>query len=110
MKIMKHSTFLMGFLFIGTAIFAQDSTVNLKKLEIFKLPDFKIKKVPFKYSEQFGTLISPVEKMSLKPGITILQLDNMPCYVPDVATVSKMPNHQFNGIAVKIPNKITVIK
>ena len=40
--------------------------------------------------------------------VIILPLDNMPCYIPDMSKVSKMPNLQSKGVAVNIPNKIIV--
>ncbi len=107
---MKHFTFLVTFFFIGSAIYAQDSSINLKKLETFNLPDFRIKKIPFKYAEKLGTNNLSTGKTFHKPGVSILSLDNMPCFVPDVAVVSKMPNQQSNGSAVRIPNKITIIE
>lgn len=107
---MKYLPFLASFLFFCLSTYAQDSSVNLKKLETFKLPDFKIKKIPFTYSEKLGTKIFSADKILLQHGITILPLDKMPCFVPDVATVSKMPNQQSRGSAVRIPNKSTVVE
>ncbi len=89
-------------------MYAQDSSINLKKIETFKLPDFRIKKIPFKYSESLGTGNFLINKRDLKPGIAVLPLDNMPCFVPDITLVSKMPNQQSNGLAVRIPNKMLV--
>ena len=105
---MKHFIILIGFLFIGVLIYAQDSSVNFKKLKELKLPDFKINKVPFKYSDQLGKNYFSSSKTYFEQEISILPLDNMPCFVPDISLISKMPNQLGNGFAVRIPNKITV--
>ena len=105
---MKHFTFLTAFFFIGLFSYAQDSSVNLNKYKDFRLPQSKIKKLPFKYFDESRPNNFTLAETILKPGRHILPLDNMPCFVPDISLVSKMPNQQFIGSAVSIPNKITV--
>ena len=105
---MKYLTFFILFVVINAIAFAQDSSINLKKFKEFKLPDIEIRKLPFKYSDELVSNNVTLGKAFLKPGIYILPLDNMPCFVPDVSSVSKIPNQQFTGSAVKIPNKIIV--
>lgn len=103
---MKHLIILIGSLFICVSIYAQDSSTNLKKMKEFKFPDFKINKLPFKYFDQLGKNNFSKDNTSLKQGISILPLDNMPCFVPDISLISKIPNQLNNGNAVAIPNKI----
>ena len=105
---MKHFTFLATFLLTGVTIYAQDSSVNLRKSDTFRLPDFKSKKVPFKYLDKLGTNNFSSIKSYLKPGIYLLPLDNMPCSVPEIAGVSKIPYQQSKGSAIRIPNKISL--
>ena len=54
----------------------------------------------------------PIKQGFTFPGYNIKKLpqDNMPCFVPDVSRISKMPNQQNTVIAIKIPNVFGLVK
>ena len=90
---------------------AQDKTFDLKKFKDFKMPNISHLKIPG-YLEKLKDNIASndfVSKNNYNPVI-ILPLDNMPCFVPDVSVVSKLPNQQNSGIAIKIPNVFGSVK
>jgi len=83
--------------------------VILKNFKEFKMPLIQFFKKPNYLNGDFNikdfTLIYSSNK---NETIIILPLDNMPCFIPDISKVSKMPNQQSKGSAVNIPNKIIV--
>ncbi len=104
---MKKLKLIISLLLFATVVCAQDSSINLKNYRNFKLPDFKILKTPLYLKNGLYkdyAVILPANNLN----VLILPLDNMPCFIPDVSSVSKIPNQKSNGSAVKIPNKIKV--
>ena len=106
---MKKIQSIICLLFITAFASAQDSSVILKNYKEFKLPLLKLFKKPDYLNGDLNkkdfTIIKPFYK---NETVIILPLDNMPCFIPDISTISKMPNQQSRGSAVKIPNKIIV--
>ena len=106
---MKKIQSIICLLFITAFASAQDSSVILKNYKEFKLPLLKLFKKPDYLNGDLNkkdfTIIKPFYK---NETVIILPLDNMPCFIPDISTISKMPNQQSTGSAVKIPNKIIV--
>ena len=72
---------------------------------IWESEGIKIPKTIIVNNEKDFTIINLFYK---NDTVIILPLDNMPCYIPDMSKVSKMPNLQSKGGAVNIPNKIIV--
>ena len=106
---MKKNQSITFFLLISAFARAQDSSVILKNYKEFKMPFIKLFKKPnylnADLSKKDFAVINSFYKIET---VIILPLDNMPCFIPDVYKVSKMPNQQFKGLAVNIPNKIIV--
>ena len=106
---MKKIQSIICLLFITAFASAQDSSVILKNYKEFKLPLLKLFKKPDYLNGDLNkkdfTIIKPFYK---NETVIILPLDNMPCFIPDISTISKMPNQQSKGLAVNIPNKIIV--
>ena len=106
---MKKIQSIICLLFITVFASAQDSSVILKNYKDFKMPLLKLFKKPDYLNGDFNkkdfTIINSFYK---NETVIILPLDNMPCFIPDVSTISKMPNQQSRGSAVKILNKIIV--
>ena len=106
---MKKIQSIICFLFITAFASAQDSSVILKNYKDYTMPLIKLFKKPSYLNGDFNkkdfTIINSFYK---NETVIILPLYNMPCFNPDIFKVSKMPNHQFRGIAVNIPNKIIV--
>ena len=107
-KMKKIQSFIC-FLFITAFASAQDSSVILKNYKDFKMPLIQFFKKPNYLNGDLNikdfTLINSSNK---NETVIILPLDNMPCFIPDISKVSKMPNQQSKGSAVNIPNKIIV--
>ena len=75
-----------------------------EKINKIKLKDISI---PF---HLLGTNTAAFHQMiKLKNGLSILPQDNMPCFVPDVTKVEKMPVLKDRGFAIKIPNTYNII-
>ena len=106
---MKKIQSFICFLFITSFASAQDSSVILKNFKEFKMPLIPFLKKPNYLNGDLNikdfTLINSSNK---NETVIILPLDNMPCFIPDISKVSKMPNQQSKGSAVNIPNKIIV--
>ena len=106
---MKKIQSFTCFFFITLFARAQDSSLILKNYKEFKMPSIKLFKKPNylngDLNEKDFTIINSFYK---NDTVIILPLDNMPCYIPDMSKVSKMPNLQSKGVAVNIPNKIIV--
>ena len=81
----------------------------LKNYKDFKMPLIKLFKKPSYLNGDLNkkdfTIINSFYK---NETVIILPLDNMPCFIPDIPTISKMPNQQLKGSAFNIPNKIIV--
>ena len=73
------------------------------------MPLIKLLKKPSYFNgdlnKQDFTIINQLYK---NETVIILPLDNMPCFIPDISKVTKMPNQQSKGSAVNIPNKIII--
>ena len=70
-----------------------------EKINKIKLKDFSIP------SHLLGTDTAAFHQMiKSKNGISTLPQDNMPCFVPDVTKVEKMPVLKDRGFAITIPN------
>ena len=106
---MKKIQSFICFLFITAFASAQDSLVILKNYKDFKMPLIQFFKKPNYLNGDLNikdfTLINSSNK---NETVIILPLDNMPCFIPDISKVSKMPNQQSKGSAVNIPNKIII--
>ena len=106
---MKKIQGFICFLFFTSFASAQYSSVILKNYKDFKMPLIKLFKKPNyligDLNKQDFTIINSFYK---NETVIILPLDNMPCFIPDISKVSKMPNQQSKGSAVNIPNKIIV--
>ena len=106
---MKKIQGFICFLFFKSFASALDSSVILKNYKDFKMPLIKLFKKPNylvgDLNKQDFTIINSFYK---NETVIILPLDNMPCFIPDISTISKMPNQQSKGSAVNIPNKIIV--
>ena len=106
---MKKIESIICLLFITAFASAQDSSVILKNYKDFKMPLIKLFKKPNyligDLSKQDFTIKNSFYK---NETVIILPLDNMPCFIPDISTISKMPNQQSKGSAINIPNKIIV--
>ena len=105
---MKKFQLITCLLLFATVVCAQDSSTNLKNYRNFDIPEFKILKTPFSLKNGIIKNYGLIKPGAYNMSILILPLDNMPCFIPDVSRVSKIPNLQSNGSAVKIPNKIIV--
>ena len=106
---MKKIQGFICFLFFTSFACAQDSSVILKNYKDFKMPLIKLFKKPSYLNGDFNkkdfTIINSFYK---NETVIILPLDNMPCFIPDISKVNKMPNQQSKGTAVNIPNKMIV--
>ncbi len=98
---------IMGFFFSLSvlAAFSQDSSHILKTDKYFQLFDFSKIKLP-SYLKKYDENILDNHIAGKSSKVRILPLDNMPCFVPDVAIVTKIPNRKSIGVAIPIPNKI----
>ena len=106
---MKKIQSIICFLFMTAFASAQDSSVILKNYKDFKMPLIKLFKKPSYLNGDFNKKDFTISNSFYKnETVIILPLDNMPCFIPDVSTISKMPNQQSKGLAVNIPNKIIV--
>ena len=106
---MKKIQSFICFLFITAFASAQDSSVIIKNYKEFKMPLIQFFKKPNYLNGDLNikdfTIINSSNK---NETVIILPLDNMPCFIPDISKVSKMPNQQSKGSAVNIPNKIII--
>ena len=106
---MKKIQIVMCLLLTTSFANAQDSSVILKNYEALKLPFINFFNKPNYLIKDFTindyAVINSFYKMET---VIILPLDNMPCFIPDISKISKMPNQQSKGSAVSIPNKILV--
>ena len=106
---MKKIQSIICLLFFTSFASAQDSSMILKNYKDFKMPLIKLFKKPNyligDLNKQDFTIINSFYK---NETVIILPLDNMPCFIPDISKVNKMPNQQSKGTAVNIPNKMIV--
>ena len=106
---MKKIQSIICFLFFTAFACAQDSSLILKNYKEFKAPFIKLFKKPDylngNVTKNNLTFILPFYNNNT---VIILPLDNMPCLIPDVSKVSKMPTRLSYGSAIKIPNKIII--
>lgn len=102
--IVKKIIIMCFFSTSAIAAFCQDSSHILKIDKYFKLPDLPKIKTP-SYLKKYNVTGQDNRIIGKKNNILILPLDNMPCFVPDVSTVAKMPNQQAIGVAIPIPNR-----
>ena len=106
---MKKIQSITCFLLISAFARAQDSSVILKNYKEFKMPFIKLFKKPdYLNADLTKKDFAVINSFYKNETVIILPLDNMPCFTPDVSKISKMPNQQFGGTAVNIPNKIIV--
>lgn len=106
---MKKIQSFIFFFFITLFVRAQDSSLILKNYKEFKMPLIKLFKKPNYLNGDLNKKDLTIIKLFYKnETVIILPLDNMPCFIPDMSKVSKMPNQQSKGGAVNIPNKIIV--
>jgi len=106
---MKKIQSFICFLLITAFASAQDKFSDHKNYKEFKMPLIQFFKKPNYLNGDLDikdfTIINSSNK---NETVIILPLDNMPCFIPDISKVSKMPNQQSKGSAVNIPNKIIV--
>ena len=110
---MKQLLTFSAFLLLSCFTYAQAQykTFDLYKFKDLKLPNTRQLKIPG-YLKKLKDNTASNDFISInnyKP-VVILPLDNMPCFVPDVSVVSKMPNRQNIGTPIPIPNVFPQIK
>ena len=104
---MKKIQTIICFLFLTVFARAQDSSMILKNYKEFKMPLIKLFKIPYYLNGDLNNKdFSIINSFYKNETVRILPLDNMPCFIPDISSISKMPNLQSKTSAVKIPKKI----
>ena len=103
---MKKMITICSFVFCGFVAFAQDSSYSFKEERFFKIPEIMVNKIP-SYLKKYDvtTLKNSFQNYSTS-SVIILPQDNMPCFVPDVSQVIRIPNQLGIGFAIPIPNAI----
>ncbi|MFN0081906.1 MAG: hypothetical protein ACKVOM_05260 [Ferruginibacter sp.] len=102
---MKNFIVLCFFSTLTLAAFSQDGSHILKIDKYFKLPGFPKIKTP-SYLKKYNVTGKDNRIIGKRDNLLVLPLDNMPCFVPDVSRVAKMPNQHAIGVAIPIPNSI----
>ncbi len=106
---MKKIQSITFFILITAFARAHDSSVILKNYKEFKMPFITLFKKPNYLNENLTKKdFAFINSFYKNETVIILPLDNMPCFIPDISKVSKMPYQQSRGTAVNIPNIIIV--
>ncbi|MCY7291680.1 MAG: hypothetical protein LH615_05790 [Ferruginibacter sp.] len=105
---MKKLFLILMIIAIGNKSFSQKKILGedyfKKELEKIKMKDTKIPS----YLLGSDTLSFPQILQTIN-GVSILPQDNMPCFVPNVNKVAKMPVVKDEGFATKIPNAYNIL-